>query len=218
MAQGVMQDLPDILIDSPMATSYLAQFLVEVFTEDKNLDWLVQVGDTLIDTEEGDSAWRLLAVNSLNLLKLRKNEEFVQTSFRQTERKNVIPLDEIPWLQDKPIETLAEQMVKVLSPKVNSESSEEIGQIFQEHSWDVREEMTARALTDAICDLTWNSETGNWNDVKVKKLLPLLGLPNKSMFPAVWKQVEEYARRKSIKKDECEGLWNIMYSLNMTTD
>lgn len=77
------------------ATSYLAQFLVEVFSEDKTLDWLVQVGDTLMNSEdgEGDSAWRLLAVHSLNLLKLKKSEEFVQTSFKQTEKKNVIPVD-----------------------------------------------------------------------------------------------------------------------------
>ncbi|CAL8148141.1 unnamed protein product [Orchesella dallaii] len=218
MAQGVMEDLPDIMIDVPKATTYLAQFLVEMFYEESNLNWLVDVGDRLIHNEDcGESAWNELAVNSLNLLKLRHNEEVVRTSFRKTERRDVIPVDEISWLQDKTLDSLADHMVKVLSPKLNPDSSEEIGQIFQEHSWDVRDEATIRALTEAICILTWNPETASWRDESVKKLLPLLSLPNQKMFPVVWKQVEDYLRKKSIDKKKGEGLWSIMFSLNMTT-
>lgn len=79
------------------ATTYLAQFLVEIFSEESNLDWLVQVGKGLVNNEYDDgAAWRDLSVNSLNLLKLRNNEENVQTSFKKTENKNVIPVN-VSW-------------------------------------------------------------------------------------------------------------------------
>lgn len=42
-----------------------------------------------------------------------------------------IVVQEIPWLQHRSPDSVAEQMVQVLSPKLNSESSEEIGQLFQ---------------------------------------------------------------------------------------
>ncbi|ODN03377.1 Eukaryotic translation initiation factor 4 gamma 3 [Orchesella cincta] len=61
MAQGVMEDLPDIMIDVPKYV-YLDlmvlddcvsnSFLVEIFYEESNLDWLVKVGDRLIQNED----------------------------------------------------------------------------------------------------------------------------------------------------------------------
>lgn len=67
---------------------------MEIFSDENNLDWLVQVGNKMIANEDDEgAAWRQLAVNSLNLLKLRNNEENVQTSYKKTDRKNVIPVE-----------------------------------------------------------------------------------------------------------------------------
>jgi len=71
--------------------------------------------------------------------------------------------------------------------------------ISQENSWDLREELTSRGLIDAICSLTWKSETSHWDTELLTKLLPLLPLPNVKLFPKLWMQASEFIARTRIE-------------------
>jgi hypothetical protein len=73
-------------------SSYLAQFLVEIFHDDRNLDWLLALDEVLKDSEDYDSAWNDLCTQSLTVLRSKTNEDVVRTMYTSTKDKSRIPL------------------------------------------------------------------------------------------------------------------------------
>lgn len=73
-------------------STYLAQFLVEIFHDDRNLDWLLALDEVLQSSEEYESAWNDFCSQSLSALRSKTNEEMVRTLYTSTKDKGRIPL------------------------------------------------------------------------------------------------------------------------------
>jgi len=132
LSRGVIADLPDIMIDVPMVSNYLAQFLVEIFHDDRNLDWLLALDEILRDSDEYKSTWNDFCSQSLTVLRSKTNEEVVRTMYTSTKEKSRIPLQDLPWICPDP-ETIAQEMIPVLKKNlvVNSTDENEIRQALK---------------------------------------------------------------------------------------
>lgn len=58
------------------AATSTAQYLVEIFSEESNFDWLFQIGTKLIQTDDArtSAAWKDLSINTLKMLHAKTNE------------------------------------------------------------------------------------------------------------------------------------------------
>ena len=77
-------------------TSYIAVFLVELFIDESDLFWLLEF-ESVFEEENEDAwqVWKSLIADTLNILKLRRNEEAVQHLFKQTKGADRFPIEVI---------------------------------------------------------------------------------------------------------------------------
>ena len=47
LGSGLIPEIPDIEVDCPKVHTYVGEFLVELFQEEPNLNWLVDITDSL---------------------------------------------------------------------------------------------------------------------------------------------------------------------------
>ena len=69
----------------------MAQFLIEIFFDELNLDWLISIGEFRLEDEYSKEAWVDLVCKTLNLLKSKSNEEVVLSLFAKTKDNSRIP-------------------------------------------------------------------------------------------------------------------------------
>jgi hypothetical protein len=69
--------------------NYVANYLIEIFNDESNLDWLITLGEPLM--EVFIDTWEELSAKTLNLLKAKSNEEVVQSLVAKTKEKSLIP-------------------------------------------------------------------------------------------------------------------------------
>jgi len=73
--------------------NYIAQYLIEIFNDEQNLDWLISFRDALI--EENETTWEELVDKTLNMLKAKANEEVVQSLYANTKDNTSLPIQVI---------------------------------------------------------------------------------------------------------------------------
>jgi len=116
-------------------------------------------------------------------------------------------------LAGETVDSLSQKIIPVLRDRLNS-NTDQLSQLFQEKSWDLREQSTAESFVEAICTLAW-TDKNEWDIVTLSKLLPLLPLPNKQLFPKIWGQAKSYFKRNSVDKNHEEELWTLMCKLDL---
>lgn len=65
-------------------STYLAQFLVEIFQDEPNLDWLVALEDGLKTSEDYESSWTEFCNQIMKTLRAKLNEENARSLFTAT--------------------------------------------------------------------------------------------------------------------------------------
>jgi len=207
--EGVIPDLPDIEVDTPKVTTYFAIFMLELFGDESNLNWLVEIVEPLL--EDFPDARENLIREALNLFKLKRNEQYVKSLWSQTHRKDSLLIESLPWLSDESRSSLVDKMIPVL--KENEPN--EIVNIFNENSWDLREAEISSALISAICEVCYQS--GTWNAPKLEKLVPLLSKTPGTPVPDLWKVAKEFITHREIGKDAEEVLWRQLLDSGVVT-
>jgi len=212
-SNGVMIDMPDIQVDVPKITSYLGVFLVELFLDEPDLSWLIPLGDKI--EEDYTSVWADLVTNTLNFLKCRLSEEAVQVLYKKTPGANKLPVQELPWITGESVEALSKKMLLVLE-KEKEKDAAAISHFFKENSWDLREELTGKSLTEAICQISWKEASG-WDVPTLQKLLPQLNTASTVLHAKLWLQAKEFIKRNSIEGTAEDQLWSEMLRLKLVS-
>jgi len=117
----------------------------------------------------------------------------------------------LSWVTGESVEALSKKMVMVLEKEKDSAN---ISQSFRENSWDLREELTGKSLTEAICQISWKKADG-WDVPVLQKLLPQLNVASPKLHATLWGQAKEFIRRNSIQTAEEEELWAEMHKLKI---
>jgi hypothetical protein len=209
IAKGVIPDIPDIQVDSPKVISYVAKFVLELFADEGSLDWLMELSQPL--KEEFEETYVEFISTTLDLFKLKRNEQFVKSLWNNTKNKDSLLYESLPWLSDESRTSLVNKMIPVLEQN----DPKEIVNIFKEKSWDLREVEISSAFMLAICEVSYVD--GKWDDKKLGAFLRLLNKPSGSVS-TLWKVAKDFIQQKGIKKDDENILWNQLHSLNLVTN
>jgi len=200
---GLIPDIPDIQVDCPKVLNYVGVFVLEVFGEEPNLNWLIELTKPL--KEDYEQTLEEFIKETLEMLKRKKTEEHVKSLLKNTNDKGSIPQESLPWSDIDGHETLVSKIVPVLR---NNENVKDIFNIFQENSWDVREIDTRKAAVEAIFQVCFID--GKWDLNKLDKYLPLIETKptHRATFPELWKWISsELVKRFNVSRDEEQVLW-----------
>jgi hypothetical protein len=74
---GLIPEIPDIEVDCPKVTTYVGVFILEIFGDDPNLNWLLELTEPL--REDYSELLEELVKVTLNLFQRKKNEEYVKS-------------------------------------------------------------------------------------------------------------------------------------------